>query len=96
MTQSRDLEYHKMKQQEIAFDETRSREGDAASAVAITYRRRYQRDYHPGPNGVSDGPDSKPGAQVLGVNRTILTLHRPIGSQGRTKFRTSKTLIPTD
>ena len=66
MTQSRDLEYRKMVQQEITFDETRSRDDDAASAVAITYRRRYQRGYHPDPNGVSDGPESKLGAQAPG------------------------------
>jgi hypothetical protein len=76
MTQSRDLEYLKMVQQEITFDETRSRDGDAASAVAITCQRRYQRDYHLGHNGVSDGPESKLGAQAPGVHRTILTLHR--------------------
>jgi hypothetical protein len=85
MTQTRDPKYHKMVQQEITFDETRSRDGDAASAVAITYRRRYQRDYHPGPNGVSDGPESKLGSQAPGVYRTLLTLHRPTGSQDRTK-----------
>jgi hypothetical protein len=69
MTQSRDLEYDKVVQQEITFDETRSRDGGAASAVAITYSRRYQRDYPPGLNGVSDGPESKLGAQAPGVYR---------------------------
>jgi hypothetical protein len=69
MTQSTDLEYHKMIQQEITFDETRSRDGDAASAVAITHSRRYRRDYHPGLNGVSDSPESKLGAQAPGVYR---------------------------
>jgi hypothetical protein len=85
MTQSRDLEYHKMVQQEITFDETRSRNGDAASAVTITYRRRHQRDNQSGLSGMSDGPESRLGDQAPGVHRTILTLHRPTGSQVRTK-----------